>query len=401
MAGWVDNYLSASFRGVPFYVESANQAGGRRLVEHVFPERDDSDFEDLGRRNRKFPITAYLIGDDYYQQRDELIKALEEEGTGTLIHPYRGELDVKVQDYSSDEVESEGRIVRISINFVWISDKKLITKGPTSFENLYQKRQNFFEKAVDFLENVYDVATKPAGVLDDAIDVANQALDVVEAAKKVTGSIDEYQAKLDTLKGKLQQATLLIGAIGQDFVDLISFGTDVKDTSYDVASGDFATEQFSELRSVVQVQDQTLSEYPSLVENGFAPYEIQKHVSRVSMCSQAGLIGTMTIDNSRQADDALKEINDQIDRIEEDETISDDLYDAARDLRVAVKAVIADRKLTLDRLAITELAETEPAIVSSYRLYGNTDRDLEIADLNEVLHPGFIPGIVEIDIQVS
>lgn len=85
---WRDRFQPASFRGVAFNVDTDVRAGGRRIVPFEFPKRDEPYTEDMGRRIRRFQVTAYLIGPTYLDQKDELIDALEAEGAGTLILPF-------------------------------------------------------------------------------------------------------------------------------------------------------------------------------------------------------------------------------------------------------------------------------------------------------------------------
>ena len=73
---WRDNLQTASFRGVPFQVESDTRTVGRRNVLHVFPQRNVGAVEDLGRVvNAPLSFTAYVIGLDFLAKRDRLIEA--------------------------------------------------------------------------------------------------------------------------------------------------------------------------------------------------------------------------------------------------------------------------------------------------------------------------------------
>lgn len=118
MPSWKDNLVPASFRGVPFHWDKTGRKGGRRLAKFEFPDRDDPYIEDLGRRIREFPMTGYVLGDDYMAQRDLLETALDAAGPGTLVHPYRGPLTVVVETWSSAEAQAEGRMARFDIAFV-------------------------------------------------------------------------------------------------------------------------------------------------------------------------------------------------------------------------------------------------------------------------------------------
>ena len=60
---WTDSLRAASFRGVPFEVETEGLSGGRRVGVHETPGGDLAVTEDLGRRTRAISVEAYVIGD--------------------------------------------------------------------------------------------------------------------------------------------------------------------------------------------------------------------------------------------------------------------------------------------------------------------------------------------------
>ena len=116
---WREELLPASFRGVPFEVEGDSGSFGRRVQVHEYPQRDKPWTEDLGRATRAFEITAFLIGPDYLQQRDDFIAALETEGPGILVHPWYGELTVNVKDLARvTHSRLNGGMCEIALSFV-------------------------------------------------------------------------------------------------------------------------------------------------------------------------------------------------------------------------------------------------------------------------------------------
>jgi prophage DNA circulation protein len=84
--------LPASFRGVPFHVEVDARGGGRRLVPNEFPKRNIPWTEDMGRRIRHWPVSAYILyspvlDPQWQAHRDGLLSALEADGAGMLVLP--------------------------------------------------------------------------------------------------------------------------------------------------------------------------------------------------------------------------------------------------------------------------------------------------------------------------
>ena len=115
---WKRNLRPSSFRGVEFFVDTAARAGGRRQSVFEFPKKDMPYAEDMGRRARRFPVTAYLIGDDYQARRDALIAALEQEGPGLLVHYTFGTHRVSSDTYTVSERRERGRMCEIEMQFV-------------------------------------------------------------------------------------------------------------------------------------------------------------------------------------------------------------------------------------------------------------------------------------------
>ncbi|MEF2145119.1 MAG: DNA circularization N-terminal domain-containing protein [Desulfovibrionaceae bacterium] len=113
-----ENYRAASFRGVPFFVESADLSGGRRSVVHEFPQRDDPFVEDLGRKPREIGFEAFVLGPDHAEQRDRLLDALESSGPGQLVHPFHGSVRVACTGFRLREGKASLGMAVFSLSFV-------------------------------------------------------------------------------------------------------------------------------------------------------------------------------------------------------------------------------------------------------------------------------------------
>ena len=88
--GYLDSLRQGSFRGFEFFVEDVQTAGGRRAVQHQFPNRETPYTEDLGRQARSYQIDGHVIGDNYLVAKNRLFEVFEKKGPGELIHPYYG-----------------------------------------------------------------------------------------------------------------------------------------------------------------------------------------------------------------------------------------------------------------------------------------------------------------------
>ncbi len=69
---------TAKYKGVEFLFEDMSTTGGNRLIKYNFPGSDKQAIERQGRLPRTFNLTAIIPHENYYQQRDNLLRVLDE-----------------------------------------------------------------------------------------------------------------------------------------------------------------------------------------------------------------------------------------------------------------------------------------------------------------------------------
>lgn len=123
---WKDSLLDARFRGVRFEVMNVSRAGQRAIAVNEYPYRAGADLNDLNLRARRVKLKAVVYGDDYEEQLQELIEALEAPGLGALTHPVHGDMLVLAESWD-DEHEADlvdGAI--LSMSFVEHSVREIV-----------------------------------------------------------------------------------------------------------------------------------------------------------------------------------------------------------------------------------------------------------------------------------
>lgn len=116
---WRMNLQPASYNGAGFFVDVDARSGGRRIALHEYPKRDDPYAEDMGRRARRFSITAYVIGPNFTAARDALIEQLEADRPGMLIRPTTvADMLVVVDTYNITERRERGGTATFEITFI-------------------------------------------------------------------------------------------------------------------------------------------------------------------------------------------------------------------------------------------------------------------------------------------
>lgn len=166
---WKARLLPASFRGIPFFIESHDLKGGRNAVSHEPADRDNTFSEDIGRKGKVFTLEAHILGDTYFFIRDGLISAMDTKDPGFLVHPYLGIKEVQPEGFSVRESTDEGRICRISMTFIEAGEKS----SPLA---LLDKITGFVTNVVvgvAQVQNAFQLAFKVAELPSYAIESAN------------------------------------------------------------------------------------------------------------------------------------------------------------------------------------------------------------------------------------
>lgn len=119
MSDWRADLQPGSWRGVPFLCRDTSNDAGQRLAKFEFPDSDSVYVQALGRGIKEFRLEIYVIGDDYMAQRAALEAAIDADGPGTLVHPYRGPMQVFCQHpVRLKETAAQGRACFVEAVFV-------------------------------------------------------------------------------------------------------------------------------------------------------------------------------------------------------------------------------------------------------------------------------------------
>ena len=115
---WWQQLQPGSWRGVGFVMDATPTKAGRRVALHEYPYRDSVWPEDLGKLPRRYQVSAFLTGDDCYEQKRRMIEACEKAGPGTLVHPILGSIQVVLLDFTTTDRRDRGRYVEVDFEFI-------------------------------------------------------------------------------------------------------------------------------------------------------------------------------------------------------------------------------------------------------------------------------------------
>ncbi len=377
---WLRDLQPASFAGVRFRVFSHSRTGGKRGPDHEYPERNIGSVEDLGVKTRRFAFDAFVIGDRYHEDAQDLISALEE-GAGELIHPRWGAIRAICREYSETETYTEGGIARFSLSFTEDPETTgLVVSLASDLDETAEKAKSRAALAL-----AANLATSGSGsVADAALATVTSALGAASAA--VTGPLVGGLADVEAITGALNTApaTLLTADA------LIAWGEALFEGIGDLAALDGFT-------SARPAQKATTSTDPGEISIARNDNAINGYLQQVALAEQAKALVAAVTTTFEVYEDALAALDTFVEKVGSEEgqsTITGDEYEALVRLRTKTHAEVAEIARPLVRLREIEVAATTSVLELAWDLYGDATRADEIAERNGIAHGGFVaPGV--------
>ncbi|PCJ68199.1 MAG: hypothetical protein COA62_15660 [Rhodobiaceae bacterium] len=303
---WRDELRAGSFRGIPFETLGNELSGGRRGPTHEYPNRDEPFFEDMGRRSRKFSITAFVIGDDYRSKRDRLIAAFEESGAGTLVHPFYGELKVNCTDFSVSETFRQGRAAEFSIEFVEAGENIFPRVGSDTATAVSIGADTLIETARESFVRDFSVSGLAGFVSDSVVTAITGFTDEISAVVSdgaVSNGISDLIGYLPTTMGKPSVILTNLDSITNNALAVAAASTgstNVLDFAASLSSYRFDFSSFPTNTGTRQKQIETLG-------------VVNAMIGRVAFANEAKVIATHPFDSYA---DAISKATDYVDRMD-------------------------------------------------------------------------------------
>lgn len=416
---WKHELRPASFRGVPFLVDSSDQKLGRRAVQTEYPGRDEPYPEDMGRRAWGDTIKAFVLGDDHLQQAARLAAALNSFGPGELVHPFLGTRLVQIGEVSLSHSSREGGKSTFSI--------EVMEAGPAQTPSINANTDIALVGACteaqdtlnqDFLDK-YSISALPQGLVDELAVHYNDALNLLAPVRASMATGVTMAEQVASIAALLEDPDALLYQLQTDVYAMFGLPPPAEldallssgGTTFSVqsASGSTAVEAqsmpftYSVAPSAQQTQD-VLNRLPSVESTRIVPAHLtpsrQQQVETQDQLLDL-LQGTVVITSGvASAEVVYRDRNQAADvqdaflgALEQAELqASDTLYAALQDVKVSMLDDLSRRGAGLPSVITLTPSSTLPALVQAYRLYQDATREEELVSRNGLQHPSFVPA---------
>jgi prophage DNA circulation protein len=442
---WRDNLRPASFRGIPFFVESHDLEVGRRKFMNEFGGSNDSYVEDLGRKGRVYQIEGYVIGDDYMSVRDQMIQACEMDGTaGSLVHPWLGTLQVQCDKLKIVEKKNEGG--RAGLVFTFFEQGKPpapVSATDTSAASLFAagsalsllvtaftvafsvNNLGAFAAALgikilgDVAGQILGLAGIPTSLLttvaalvqsivtdptDAALNPATSGGQIADAIQAYADAAVDY-ASTATADTPLSVADIASATAPSSLAATTFVGTVTTPTAAPSVSSSAVATQRDPTAGLIAFAASFAAQYavlpPPVTPDRIAQGVNQQAVTDLVNASVAIAVATIYAQCDFDSSDAADAARDQVIALFSDpieraaDTGADDLYQGLKTAQAAALTDIAARGSALAPLQSYTTAGPRTAIGLAFLLYPEgQDVEPEAQDLitrNSVIHPAFMP----------
>lgn len=406
---WKHELRPASFRGVPFLVESSDQKLGRRAVQTEYPGRDEPYPEDMGRRAWGDTIKAFVLGDDHLQQAARLAVALNGFGPGELVHPFLGTRLVQIGEVSLSHSSREGGKSTFSI--------EVMEAGPAQSPSINANTDIALLGACteaqgtlnqDFLAK-YSITELPQGLIDELAVNYNDALNLLAPVRATMATGVTMAQQVASIAALLEDPDALLYQLQTDVYAMFGLPPpaelDAVLSSDGAAIGAQSASSFSSsaVPSAQQTQD-VLNRLPGVESTRIVPANLTPSRQRQletqdqlldllqgTVVITSGVASTeVTYRDRNQAADVQDAFLIALERAESQ--ASDTLYAALQDVKVGMLDDLSRRGAGLPSVITLTPPSTLPALVQAYRLYQDTTREEELVSRNGLQHPSFVPA---------
>jgi prophage DNA circulation protein len=394
---WRDRLQPASFRGVQFHTDRSSGTGGRRVVVHEYAGQDGYDTEDLGQQSGEYTLAAFLVGPDYDIARDTLIKALDEPGAGSLVHPHLGTQSVRITGYTWSLSTRQGGYVRIDIRYV-----KAARRRPAPVVNSASILAQAAAAASATAQTAFSERFSVSGASDAVTNSATDILgDAISAMRTVNGRINAGVAELQGVASD-------IDTLASELATLISAPANLISTAAGVVSSILGA--YSNIKQAFNAYDQLLAGFrinrtiqrtsangtetatrARMADNQAAISDALVTLAMVGMCDLIAS-GASPFESYDQAISIRDSLLDQLAERAASAELSYDEYDALSRLQSALHRRVQEVAPGLQSIKYVSLGVSLPAVVVAHQQYGDATRADELATRNGINHPLFMPA---------
>jgi len=408
MASWRDELKPGSFRGVTFETLSVAKTSAQRYAGHKFIGTNAQYAEPEGREPLVFVIEAFVIGDNYQYDKQTLEAALDEVGPGIFVDPFRNrprpygdtnDLLTMVQSYTVTEGVTEGLgWAKFSITLEETLYSPYAEKSIQELHDLESSRER--SDLVDRFNTSSDLARDGVEVTygADMAQLTTYAKSAAATVAKVSGKIDEIST---AVFGPVAELTRGLGDVADALLDIRDDAAALIRTPQDMAARFVSV--FDQIVSITDMDKLLSAAGVTIPQSKSTPADIEADTASVTtarMVDQLALLrfGSLLIETTWAAFDDVIAYRDKYFQLltQHMEQMTGSEIAQWQDIRSSHALAMDAIAAPLPNLVYVEFNSPISSFEIAQMYYGDRRRADEIVSRNNVVHPGFITGVISL-----
>lgn len=391
---------TSSFKSVPFYTQSTDHSGGKRLTDHSFID-GGTKTEENGLKNNTFKIKAYLGGSNYLEEKQNLKNAFESTGPGTLIDKFWSTQEVYVDTFTFKEEKT--KFGQVTIDVVFRKAENRLQQ-----QTLLVYNEDIQTEAIANFENNYISSLGPEAMNKVALQITN----VLEQVENTVKFLEDTRNELNNIKstiGKtistIKSTVLITKNLSNEIIDIATSFDDVLNfESFGAKDQKAFTNQIK-----TTLENTTKATYTNKVEQSAANQTKAFTIALNSLLMQTAIKKLETIDfNTGDEFGTVKEdVLSMFDTLEEEiKTNEDDNITNIQIRQATLEAYQKSKKeftkfytqkySGLQTLKQNNLVATTDLLTLTMNKYNNITRVNEVIENNDIIDPIFVNGDLQL-----
>ena len=389
----LDNYQTASFRGVPFLIGTLDTGGGRKKIKHEYPNSDRRTFEDMGLLGDTFNIVGKVKTSTDFTIRDRLKAALDQSGPGELVHPTFGTFTVDALPYGLSESTSFVGEARFTMIFER-SEADIFPTQTTVKTSLIKSQSDAVLASVETdVEEEFSVLANIKSNYQSAQaklqEIGSEFTQIGRAVSSVTSVISSFTATVTTFVNGIVSNIFAPALLADSITDMfLEFDTLAPDAlgQFELAKQLFGFGSTDPIIEPTTVAREQKSNNQIILNSTIRANAIALAYNNAANIDYANELEVLEVQQA---------LEDEYQSLIIDSGLSGDTLEALQELRNSSRLFFDDISISVAKISNITVNPI-PMSILSYQYYGSTDNTEELINLNDIRDVSIVSGAVQI-----
>lgn len=384
--------ISATFKNSEFDLLDPERLIEKQLSVHFLPGVEYPKVQNLKSKDKKIIITAIISGKNAKEKQRSFLIALESEAPGELFLPEIGTFFVECKSINIKQPSNKLGATFYTLEFILVTNTIQTIENNINSSVQLQLNSNslLIINTSEYVKNFTSI--KNPSLLTTINNTLINLLSNINSNSTFNGE-QEYIRNLKNINSNL----LFLVNSPSVFAKLLTENTAFSILKYiGEITDSIARNLFYELSMIFSASHEDDIKNIGIESNE----KINKLIKLSCIASLSYVLPNIDFQSIEDSKKFKASLINKIDKVIYLNTLSPAEYQSILTITQSIELFISQVASSLKKINTTILNATTAAIVLSNDLYGTIAQENTILNMNGIIHPGFVPGGVELKILV-